>query len=107
MNPVSVSLPDLVVTLKGHSRDFSVPRLRNLHLRPELSESGSAELLKEVQQVVAAGSHAKMNVEELAHEIWIFRLCSADGGCLADGDEGFTTIESSSDTASVCGVTID
>ena len=52
---VSVSLLDLVVTLNGRSRDFVDPQLLNLHLRSELPESGSAELRKEVQQVVAAG----------------------------------------------------
>ena len=37
--------------------------------RPELPDSVSAELRKEVQQVVAAGWHAKMNLEALAHAI--------------------------------------
>ena len=62
VDPVSVNLPVLVVTLNGRSRDFVDPQLLNLHLRPELSEFGS-ELRKEIQQVVAAGLHAKMNVE--------------------------------------------
>ena len=55
VDPVSVSLLDLVVTLNGRSRYFVDPQVLNLHLRPELSESGSAELRKEVQQVVAVG----------------------------------------------------
>ena len=55
VDPVSVSLLDLVVTLKGRSRDFVDPRLLNLHLRPESPGSGSAELRKEVQQVDGAG----------------------------------------------------
>ena len=55
VDPVSVTLLDLVVTLNGRSRDFVDPQLLNLHLRPELPESGSAELQQEVQQVVAAG----------------------------------------------------
>ena len=67
-----------MMTLNGRSRDFVDPRLLNLHLRLELPEAGSAELLKEVQQVVAAGWQAKMNVEVLAHEIWIFRLFWSD-----------------------------
>ena len=74
VDPVSVSLPVLVLTLYGRSRDFVDSRLLNLHLRPELPESGSAELRIEAQQVVAAGWHAMMNVEVLAHAIWIFRL---------------------------------
>ena len=64
-----MSLLVLVMTLNGHSRDFVDPRLLNLHLSPELPESGSAELRKEVQQVVAAGWHAKRNVEVLAQAI--------------------------------------
>ena len=55
VDPVAVSLLALVLTLYGRSRDFVDPRLLNLHLRPELPESRSAELLKEVQKVVAAG----------------------------------------------------
>ena len=54
-DPVSVSLLVLLVTLSGGSRDFVYPWLLNLYLRPELPESGSAELREEVQQVVAAG----------------------------------------------------
>ena len=42
VDPVSVGLLDLVVTLNGRSRYFVDPQLLNLHLRPELSESGSA-----------------------------------------------------------------
>ena len=42
VNPVSVSLLDLVVTLNGRSRYFVDPQLLNFNLRPELSESGSA-----------------------------------------------------------------
>ena len=64
-----MSLPVLVVTLNGRSRDFVGPWMLNVHLRPELPVSGSAELQKEVQQVVAAGRHARMNVEVLAHAI--------------------------------------
>ena len=67
-----------MVALNGCSLDFVDPRLLNLHLRPELPESGPAELLMEVQQVVAADWHAKMNVEVLAHEIWIFLLFWSD-----------------------------
>ena len=78
VDPVSVRLLVLVSILHGRSRDFVDPRLLNLHLRPELPESGSAELLKEVQQVVSAGWRARMNVEVLAHEIWIFRLFWSD-----------------------------
>ena len=73
-----MSLLVLVVTLNGRSRDFVDPRLLNLHLRPELPESGSADLRKEVQQVVAAGEHARMNVEVLAHAISIFHLFWSD-----------------------------
>ena len=53
-----------------------------------------------------------MNVEVLAHEIWIFLLfwsdfCSADGDGPADGDEGFTAVKSSSDfSSSDSGVTV-
>ena len=54
-DPVAVSLLALVLTLYGCSLDFVDPRLLNFHLRPELPESESAELRKEVQQVVAAG----------------------------------------------------
>ena len=73
-----MSLLVLVMTFNGRSRGFVDPRLLNLHLSPELSESGSAELREEVQQVVAAGCHAKMNVEELAHAIQIFLLFWSD-----------------------------
>ena len=69
VDPVSMSLLVLVVTLNGRSRDFVDPQLLHHHLRPELPESGSAELRKEVQQVVAAGWYARMNVEVLAHVI--------------------------------------
>ena len=69
-----MSLLVIVVTLNGRSRDFVDPQLLNLHLSPELPESGSAELRKEVQQVVAAGWRAKMNVEVIAHAIQIFLL---------------------------------
>ena len=72
--PVSVSLLYLVVTLNGCSRDFVDPTLLNLHLRPELPESGSAELRKQVQQVGAAGWHARMNFEVSARAILIFCL---------------------------------
>ena len=91
VDPVSVSLLVLVVTLNGCSHDFVDPRLLNLHLRPELPESGSADLQKEVQRVVAAGRHA-MNVELLAHgdldlcSLLERPLGSAEGGCPADGD---------------------
>ena len=44
-----------LVTLNVRSRHFVDPLLLNLHLSPELSESGSAELWREVQQIVAAG----------------------------------------------------
>ena len=64
-----MSLLVLVVTLNGRSLDFVDPRFLNLHLRPELPDSGSAEFRKEVQQVVAAGRHARMNAEVLAHAI--------------------------------------
>ena len=73
-----MSLLVLVVTLNGRSRDFVDPQLLNLHLSPELPESGSAELRKEVQQVVAAGWRAKMNVEVIAHAIQIFLLFWSD-----------------------------
>ena len=69
MDLVSVSLLVLVVTLNARSRHFVDPRFLNLHLSPELPESGSAELWREVQQVVATGWDAKMTVEVLAHEI--------------------------------------
>ena len=55
MDPVTVRLLVLEVTLNGRSRDFVDPRLLNFHLR-----------------------HAKMNVEVLAHEIWISRLVLSD-----------------------------
>ena len=55
VDPVSVSLLVLVVTLNDRSRDSVDPRLLNLHLRP-----------------------AKMNVEVFAHAIWIFRLFLSD-----------------------------
>ena len=55
VDPVSVSLLVLEVTLIGRSRDFVDPLLLNLHLRP-----------------------AKMNVEVFAHEIWIFRFFLSD-----------------------------
>ena len=77
VDPVAVSLLALVVILHGCSRDFVDPRLLNLHLRPRLPESVSAKLL-EVQQIVTAGWHAKMNVEVLAHEILTFRLIWSD-----------------------------
>ena len=63
-----------VLTLNGHSCGFVVSRLLDLHLRQELQEFGAAELREEVQQVVAAGKHERLNVEVLAHEVWIFRL---------------------------------
>ena len=66
---ISVSLLVFVVTLNGRLRDFVVSLLLNLHLRPELPASGFAEFWKEVQQVVAAIWHAKMNVGVLAHAI--------------------------------------
>ena len=69
MDPVSVSLLALVLTLYGRSRDFVDPRLLNLHLSPELLEAGSAELQEEAQPVVASGSHVMAHVEVLAHEI--------------------------------------
>ena len=78
LDHVTVSLLDIVVTLNGRARDFVDPRLLNLHLRPELPESGPSELRKEVQQVVASGWHARMNVEVLAHAIQIFRLFWSD-----------------------------
>ena len=62
VDPAFLSLLVLVLTLNGRSRDFVDLRLLNLHLRFELPESGPAELWKEVQQVVAAGWHARMNV---------------------------------------------
>ena len=49
-----VSLLDLLVTLNGRSHDFADPRFLNFHLRREMP--GSAELLKEVQQVVVLAS---------------------------------------------------
>ena len=64
-----MSLPVLVMTLNGRSRGIVDPRLLNLHLSLELPESGSAELQKEVQQVVAAGWHGRINVEVHAHAI--------------------------------------
>ena len=54
-DPVSVSLLVLEVTLSGRSRDFVDPRLLSLHLRP-----------------------ATMDVEVLAHAIWISRLFWSD-----------------------------
>ena len=69
VDPVSVRLLVLVVTLNARSRHFLDPRLLNLHLSPELPRSGSAEPWREVQQVAAAGWHAKMTAEVLAHEI--------------------------------------
>ena len=69
VDPVSVSLLDLVVTFSGRSRDFVDLWLLNLHLRLELPESGSAELRKEEQQVGAAGQHARMNFEVLVRSI--------------------------------------
>ena len=83
VDPVSVSLLVLEVTLIGRSRDFVDPRL--LNLRP-----------------------AKMNVEVFAHAISSLLerpLCSADGGGPVAGDEGFTSENSSSDTSSASGVT--
>ena len=73
-----MGLRALVLTVNGRSRDFVDSRLLNLHLRLELPESGFADHLKEVHQVVAACWHAKMNVELLAHEIWILRLFWSD-----------------------------
>ena len=78
----------------------------NLHLRPELPGSGSAELRKEVQQVVAAGWHARNECggprsRDPDHSSLLERpLCSADGSGPADGDEGFLAVKSSSDTSS-------
>ena len=71
VDTVSVSLPVLVMILNGRSHDFVDPRLLNLHLSPELPGSGSAELRKEVEQVVAAAWYAQMNVEVLAHTIFL------------------------------------
>ena len=65
MDLVSVSFLVLVVTLNVRSPHFVDPRLVNLHLSPELSESGSAELWREVQQVVAAGWHVMVHEEVL------------------------------------------
>ena len=89
------------------------PRLLNLHLRPELPESGSAELLMEVQQVVAADWHREdecggtcsrdLDLSSLLERL----LCSADGDGPDDGDEGFTAAKSSSDfSSSGSGVTV-
>ena len=39
MDPVSVSLPDLVETLDGYPHDSVDPRLLNLHLCSELPDS--------------------------------------------------------------------
>ena len=78
VDPLSVSLFVLVVTLNDYSHDSVDPRMLNLHLSPELPEAGSAELWKEVQQVLAAGWHAEMNAEVLAHAIWIFCLFWSD-----------------------------
>ena len=57
------------MTFNSRSRDFVDPRLLKLHLSSQLPESGFTELPKEVQQVVAAGWYAKMNVEAPAHAI--------------------------------------
>ena len=78
MDPVSVNLLVLVMTSDGRSRNFVDPRLLNLHLSPKLPEPGSDELQKEVQQVVAAVEHARMNVEVLAPATSIFRLSRRD-----------------------------
>ena len=88
VDPVFVSLLVLVVTLNGCSRDFVDPRLLNFHLRS-----------------------TRMNMEVFAHAIWISRLFLSDltvqlnGGGSADGDEGFISENSSSDTSLGSGVT--
>ena len=83
-----MSLLVLVVTLDDCSRDFVDPRLLNFHLRS-----------------------AKMNVEVFAVAISIFRLfwndlCSTDRCGPADGDGGFISENSSSDTSSASGETM-
>ena len=78
LDPVSVRFLVLVVTLNVRSRYFVYPRSLNLHLRPELPESGSADLRKEVQQVVDDGWHVMIHVEVLAHAIWIYLLFWSD-----------------------------
>ena len=110
VDPVSVSLFVLVVTLNDYSHDSVDPRMLNLHLSPELPEAGSAELWKEVQQVLAAGWHAEMNAEGTrSRDLDLLSLlerplCSAAGGGPADADDGFITVKSSSDTSSDSGV---
>ena len=75
-----------MVTLNGRSRDFVNICFLDFHPRP-----------------------AKMNVDVFAHAIFSSLLerppCSADGGSPADGDEGFISEKSSSDTSSDSGVT--
>ena len=57
-----------MVTLNDYSHDSVDPRLLNFHLHSELLDSGLFPE-EEVQQVVAAGWHANINVEVPAHAI--------------------------------------
>ena len=88
LDPVFVSLLVLDVDLNGRSRDFVDPRLLNFHLRS-----------------------SKMNVEVFSHDLDLSSLlgrplCSADRRGPTDGDEGFISERSSSDTSSASGVTM-
>ena len=71
-----MSILDLVVTLSGRSHDCLDPRLLNFHLRSELPDSAVFPE-EEVQQAVV-DQHVRMNVDFLAHAIWIFRLFWSD-----------------------------
>ena len=77
VNPVSVCLLDLVMTLNDHSSDSVDPRFLNFHLLLELPDS-AVFLEEEVRQAVVVDKHVRRNVDVLAHVIWIFRLFSSD-----------------------------
>ena len=73
VDPVSVYLYDFAVTLNDYSPDSVDPRLLNFHLHSGLSDPAVFPE-EEVQQAVVVDWHVRMNVDILAHVIWIFRL---------------------------------
>ena len=77
---------------------------------PELPESGSAELQKEVQQVgcwlTFEDECGDTRSRDLDLSFLLEPLCSADGGGPDDGDEGIASVKSSSHMSSGSGATI-
>ena len=99
MNPVSVSLLVLMVTLNRRSLDFVDLQLLNPHLRPELPESESAEPERSATScgcwLACEDECGGIRSLDLDLSALLERpLCSADGGGPAEGDEGFTAVKS-------------